>query len=49
MTYSDCTRALETSIIIVKLSNDVIFPGNYTNTKYITPGTGVNLLLRVRN
>ena len=40
MTYNDCTRALETSILIVKLSNDVSFSGNYTNTKYIKPRTG---------
>ena len=40
MTYNDCTRALETSILIVELSNDVSFSGNYTNTKYIKPGTG---------
>ena len=31
---------LTMSILIVKLSNDVSFPGNYTNTKYIKPGTG---------
>ena len=28
------------SILIVKLSNDVSFPVNYTNAKYIKPGTG---------
>ena len=40
MTYNDCTRALETSMLIVNLSNDVSFPGKYTNKKYIKPGTG---------
>ena len=39
MAYIDWTRALETSILIVKFSNDVSFPGNYTNVKYIKPGT----------
>ena len=31
---------LTMSILIVKLSNDVSFPGNYANTKYIKPRTG---------
>ena len=40
MTYNDCTRELETSIVIVKLSINVSFPGNYTNTKHIKSRTG---------
>ena len=33
-------RRLTTFILIIKLSNNVSFPGSYTNTKYIKPGTG---------
>ena len=40
MTYNDCIRALETYLPIVKLSNNVSFPGNYTNAKYIESETG---------
>ena len=40
MTYNDCTRLLETSILIAELSNDVSFPDNDTYTKNIKPGTG---------
>ena len=37
-TYNDCTGALETSILIVKLSNDVSFPDNYTMGRQLKIG-----------